>query len=108
MIKIVTYRYFTFILHALAWSIVLFFPYLVSDAGNQYKIGPLPGVYFTLSGCIHMIIFYGNTLFLYPKLLNRAYWWLYIIAAILLILFSMEVKFFILESWFPDALQEAR
>ncbi|HKO81479.1 MAG TPA: hypothetical protein VJU78_13835, partial [Chitinophagaceae bacterium] len=66
MMKIVKYRYFNFILHALAWSIVLLLPYLVSDAGNQYKIGPLPGLYFTLSGIIHMIIFYGNALFLYP------------------------------------------
>ncbi|HTE27717.1 sensor histidine kinase [Flavitalea sp.] len=106
--KIVKYRYFNFIIHALAWSIVLFFPYLVSDADNQYKIGPLPGLYFTLSGVIHMIIFYGNTLFLYPKLLNRAYWWLYIVSAILLIIFSVRVKFYILTSWFPDVLQDAR
>ena len=106
--KIVKYRYFNFILHALAWSIVLFFPYLVSDAGNQYKIGPLPGLYFTLSGTIHMIIFYGNALFLYPKLLNRVYWWLYIISAILLIIFSVKVKFYMLTQWFPDASPDAR
>jgi two-component system LytT family sensor kinase len=107
MMKIVRSRHFTLLLHVLTWSIVLLFPYFISSAGNQYKIGPLPGVYFTLSGCIHMIIFYGNTFFLYPKLLNRAYWWLYIAAVVLLILFSVQVKFFILESWFPDALQEA-
>ncbi|MFC0773342.1 sensor histidine kinase [Terrimonas alba] len=106
--KIVKYRYFYFILHALAWSIVLFLPYLVSDADNQYKIGPLPGLYFTTSGIIHMIIFYGNALFLYPKFLNRAYWWLYIISAVLLIILSVKVKFYILESWFPDVSPEAR
>ncbi|MBA4053407.1 MAG: sensor histidine kinase [Marivirga sp.] len=106
--KIVKYRYFNFILHTLAWSIVLFFPYLVSDADNQYKIGPLPGLYFTSSGIIHMIIFYGNAFFLYPKLLNRAYWWLYIISAILLILFSVKVKFYVLASWFPDVLHDVR
>src|SRR3990170_5443578 len=108
MMKIVKYRHFNFILHALAWSIVLFFPYLVSDAGNQYKIGPLPGLYFTLSGIIHMIIFYANALFLYPKFLNRIYWWLYIISAILLIIFSVRIKFYILESWFPDVVHDAR
>ena len=106
--KIVKYRYFNFILHALAWSIVQLLPYLVSDAGNQYKIGPLPGLYFTLSGIIHMIIFYGNALFLYPKFLNRAYWWLYIISAILLIIISVRIKFYILESWFPNVSQDAR
>jgi two-component system LytT family sensor kinase len=108
MMKIVKYRYFNVILHVLAWSIVLFFPYFVSSAANQYKIGPLPGLYFTLSGIIHMIIFYGNTLFLYPKLLTRAYWLLYIVSVILLIVFSVKVKFYILEWWFPNDLQDAR
>lgn len=108
MMKIIKYRYFNFILHVLAWSIVLFFPFLVSDAGNQYKIGPLPGLYFTLSGIMHMIIFYGNALFLYPKFLNRAYWWLYIVSATLLIIFSVRIKFYILAWWFPDVLQDAR
>ena len=108
MIKIVQYRHFNFILHVLAWSIVLFFPYLVSSAANQYKIGPLPGLYFTLSGIIHMIIFYVNALFLYPKLLNKLYWWLYIVVAILLIFLSGRVKSYMLASGFPDALPDAR
>lgn len=106
--KIVKYRYFSFILHVLAWSIVLFLPYLVSDADNQYKIGPLPGLYFTWSGIIHMIIFYGNAFFLYPKFLNRAYWWLYIVSAVLLIILSVKIKFYMLASWFPDATPDAR
>lgn len=102
------YKYFILLLHALAWSIVLLFPYFISNAGNQYRIGPLPGLYFTLSGIVHMIIFYGNTFFLYPKLLNRAYWWLYIVAAVLLILFSVQLKFYILERWFPLDLQDVK
>lgn len=105
--NIVKHRYFNFLFHALAWSIILLFPYMVSDAGNQYKIGPLPGVYFTLSGIIHMIIFYGNTLFLYPKFLNRNYWWLYILSAIILIILSVRLKFYILERWFPGNLEGA-
>ena len=106
--KIVKYRYFNVILHALLWGIVLFLPYLVSDAGNQYKIGPLPGFYFTFSGIIHMIIFYGNILVLYPKLLNRTYWLLYIVTVILLIIVSFRVKLYVLASWFPDDLQDAK
>lgn len=105
---IVKYRYFNVLLHALVWSIVLFLPYFISSAGNQYKIGPLPGLYFTLSGIIHMIIFYGNAFLLYPKLFNRTYWFLYMISVIVLILFSFWVKFYILERWFPDDLQGAR
>ena len=108
MMKIIKYRYFNFILHVLAWSIVLFLPYLVSDADNQYKIGPLPGLYFTLSSIIHMIIFYGNALFLYPKFLNRRYWWLYIVSAVLLIILSVKVKLYMLASLFPDVSPDAR
>ena len=100
--KVVELRYTNFILHSLVWSIMLFLPYLVSDADNQYKIGPIPGLYFTLSGIIHMIIFYGNALFLYPKFLNRSYWWVYIVSALLLIVFSIRVKFFMLDWWFSD------
>src|SRR5688572_27271304 len=96
MKKIYNYRYFNLILHALAWSIVLCFPYLVSSASDQYKIGPLPGLYFTWSGIIHMIIFYVNALLLYPKLLNRTYWLLYTVSVILLITCSYWVKFYML------------
>jgi hypothetical protein len=108
MMKIVQYRYFNFILHVLVWSIVLAFPYFVSSAANQYKIGPLPGGYFTLSGIIHMIIFYGNAFYLYPSLLNRLYWWVYIVAVVALLYLSVELKFFILAGWFPNALPDAR
>lgn len=108
MLKIVKSRYFNFILHALAWSIVLSFPYLISDADNQYKIGPLPGLYFTLSGIIHMIIFYGNAVFLYPRLFNRTYWLIYIVSAIVLIILSIMVKSYMLTQWFPNAPYDAR
>lgn len=108
MMRIVKYRYFNFVVHALVWSIVLLFPYFISSAGNRYKIGPLPGGYFTLSGIVHMIIFYSNSFLLYPKLLNRVYWWLYIIAVVLLIALSVSVKFFILSTWFPNDFADAR
>lgn len=106
--RIVTYRYFNVVVHALAWSIVLFFPYLVGSSGDHYKIGPLPGLFFTWSGIIHMIIFYVNALFLYPKLLNRVYWLLYILSSILLITCSFLAKSYILTVWFPEALPDAR
>lgn len=108
MMRIIKYKYFTAILHVLAWSIVLFFPFFISSASNQYKIGPLPGLYFTLSGIVHIVIFYTNSLSLYPKLLNRKYWPLYIISVVLLIALSVAVKSNILERGFPDASPDAR
>lgn len=87
---------------------VLFFPYLVADAGNQYKIGPLPGFYFTLSGIVHMAIFYVHAFLLYPKFLNRTYWWLYVAFVVILIFLSVQLKFYILEWRFPNASPDAR
>jgi LytS/YehU family sensor histidine kinase len=95
-------------MHAIVWCIVLFFPYFISNADNQYKIGPLPGFYFTWSGVVHMIIFYTHGFFLYPKLLNRAYWWVYILATISLIVLSVGVKFYILSRWFPNDMANAK
>jgi two-component system, LytTR family, sensor kinase len=108
MKRIIKYRYLYFLLHVLAWSIVLFFPYFISTADSEYKIGPLPGLYFTLSGIIHMVIFYGNTLFMYPKLLNKAWWWVYLIIAILLIILAVKLKLYILALWFPHDFAAAR
>lgn len=108
MARIVTYRYFSFMLHALAWSLVLFLPYLVSDAREQYKIGPLPGLYFTLSGVVHMIVFYGNALLLYPKLLRRVYWPFYIVSLVVMVFLSYQLKLYILATLFPGASPDTR
>lgn len=108
MKKMAKYGYYRYILHGFAWSIVLFFPFFISTADNQYKIGPLPGLYFTLSGLVHMIVFYAHSFYLYPKLLNRAFWWLYLLATISLILLSIATKFYILSKWFPNDLASAK
>lgn len=108
MIRVSAYRHFNLLLHVCAWSVVLFFPYLVSSAHEQFRIGPLPGFYFTLSGLVHIVIFYTNAFALYPKLLNRTYWLLYVVCVVLLIFCSYWVKFYILTTCFPDASHDAR
>jgi two-component system LytT family sensor kinase len=108
MIKLFKYKYFNVLLHVLAWSIVLFFPYLVSSSKDQYRIGPLPGAYFTLSGMVHILVFYVNALFLYPKFLNRTYWPIYAISVVVLIFLSYWVKFRMLAGLFPDFLPDGR
>jgi LytS/YehU family sensor histidine kinase len=95
-------------LHVLAWSIVLFFPFVIGNAVNQYKIGPIPGFYFTLSGLVHIGIFYFNALFLYPRFLNKSYWYIYVVSVVLLIYFSYFIKLQILVNGFPGAEIEAR
>lgn len=88
-------------IHVLIWSILLLLPYIVS---NDYKIGPIPGLFFTISGLIHMGIFYSNAFFFYPRLINK--WWLYIPTAILLVIASFWLKYHILVYWFPDVLKD--
>jgi two-component system LytT family sensor kinase len=92
-------------LHILIWCIVLLLPYLVSTAASGYKIGLIPGAFFTITGFIHIAIFYGNAYYLYPKLFNRRYWGPYILAFVLVVLGSLILKYQILAAWFPDALK---
>jgi hypothetical protein len=92
------------LIHVLIWSILLLLPYIVSTSANDYKIGPIPGLFFTISGLIHMGIFYSNAFFFYPRLINK--WWLYIPTAILLLMCSFWLKYHILASWFPDVLKD--
>jgi two-component system, LytTR family, sensor kinase len=108
MMKLVTYKHFSLLVHVLAWGLVLFFPYLISSEEDQYKVGVLPGLYFTLSGIVHIVVFYLNALFLYPRLLNRRYWPLYIAAVVLLVSFSYAVKLQLLTELFPGISPEAR
>jgi sensor histidine kinase YesM len=77
-------------------------PYLVGSADNGYKIGSIPGSFFTIVNFIHMGIFYGNAYFLYPRFFNRRYWWLYLVLSLLLIAGSFVLKFIILSKGYPE------
>ncbi|HVI47473.1 MAG TPA: histidine kinase [Chitinophaga sp.] len=96
----------TIALHVLIWSMVLIFPYLVSTADQHYRIGPIPGLFFSIATVIHMVIFYGNAFFLYPRLMNRHRWWLYVISAAALVLLTFPLKYRILATWFPEVLKD--
>ncbi|GAB4033121.1 sensor histidine kinase [Spirosoma jeollabukense] len=91
--------------HVLIWSTQLLLPYVVSTAANGYKIGDIPGAFFPAAGLIHMAIFYINAFYLYPKWLNRRFWWLYLLASIALVGSSLELKYHILAFWLPDVLK---
>lgn len=89
-------------LHILIWSIILLLPYLVSDAASNYRMGAIPGPFFTISGVIHMGIFYIHALYIYPRLWNKQWWWLYFPAVLLLIGISFPLKYNIMTHWFPE------
>lgn len=89
-------------LHILIWSALLFLPYLIGSPESNYQIGAIPGLLFTLTGIIHIIIFYGNAYFLYPKLFNKRRWWLYVASSFLLLLFSFRLKYWLLLTYFSQ------
>ncbi|MCW3464549.1 sensor histidine kinase [Chitinophaga nivalis] len=101
-----TSRYIIVSLHVLIWSSLLLLPYFVASAGNQYKIGPVPGPFFTVTGIIHMGIFYGHAGWLYPTFLNRRWWWLYLFLTAVLIIGSFQLKYYLLSAWYPDVLKD--
>ncbi len=101
MKKSAGFKYISYILHLLIWSAVLLLPYFVSNSVNEYKIGLIPGLLFTEAAMANIVVFYFNALYLYPKLFNRRYWWLYIASSILLIVGSIKLKLFIITTWYP-------
>lgn len=91
-------------IHITTWSVILLLPYLLSSASQQYRIGGIPGSFFTIAGLIHAGIFYFNAFYLYPKLARGLHWWLYVPAAILLIALSLMLKYQLAARWYPDVM----
>lgn len=99
-------QHINWMLHILIWSALLLLPYLIGSASDQYRIGVLPGLAFSAFGIIHLLVFYTNAFFLVPRLLNRRRWWLYIPAALLLLVLSLILKFTLLKTGYPGLLQD--
>lgn len=89
-------------IHIGVWATILLLPYLVSSAGEGYKIGGLPAAFFVLAGIIHAGIFYFNAFYLYPKLARGWHWWLYVPCAIALITASFALKYQLVARLFPE------
>lgn len=90
-------------IHILIWSLMLFLPYYIANPPD-FKIGPIPGLFFTLAGAVHIFIFYVNAYYLYPKFLNLRFWWLYFVLVVLLLMVSFQLKHLILITWFPTVI----
>lgn len=103
----VNLKYIIYMLHLLIWSGLLLLPYLVSNSANEYRVGTIPGLVFSATVLVNMVIFYANTFYLYPRLYNKRYWWLYIIAIILLLLASFRAKFYLINILSPVILKRA-
>ena len=106
MKTIIKTRQIVILFHVLIWGTILLLPYFVSSAANGYKIGAVPGLLFTITGLIHMAIFYINVFYLYPRFYNRRFWLLYILTSIVLVFGSFWLKYHIMADWFSEIIRD--
>lgn len=87
-------------LHVLIWGALMALPHLLTT-GTQTPPGALPGSFWFISTLIHICAFYFNAYFLYPRWMNRRYWWLYLPALAALVLGINYIKTAILAVFYP-------
>jgi len=92
--KLPSAGYFNTGIHILIWSLLLAIPTLVFQ-GRSYT--GLPHGFFLLSALYHIAVFYLNAYILYPRLLNRKTWWLYILSLATLFIASYFGKVLLLQ-----------
>ncbi|HEX6426524.1 MAG TPA: hypothetical protein VF008_02515, partial [Niastella sp.] len=81
-------------IHAAVWILLLGVPGII--LWGQEFFG-LSATFYLLTTLYHIGLFYLNAFYLYPKLLNRRTWWLYIICLLAIIIISGMAKVFILQ-----------
>ena len=77
-------------IHVAVWSLLFVVPLLIFQHVPQY-IG-LPQGYFVITNLYHIGLFYLNAYYLYPRLFNKKWWWLYVIALIAIVRVSFYLK----------------
>lgn len=95
-------KYFSRNLHILIWLIVLAIPTIAfwGQASEE-----LTQWFYFISSLYNIAFFYFNAYFLYPKLLNRNFWWLYVPALAVTIWFSFRLKLLLLRMMTEAELQ---
>jgi signal transduction histidine kinase len=81
-------------IHAAVWILLLGVPGIL--LWDEQFFGLSTGFYL-LTTLYHIGLFYFNAFYLYPKLLNKRTWWLYIICLIAIVGFSGFAKAFFLQ-----------
>ncbi len=95
-------RSIVIVLHVVFWSLLLLFPFFFSVPGRPFSVvGGLPLPFYLISVLICLLLFYGNALFLYPRLCNKRWWWGYLFALLFIFSLAQQLKIIILTHWFP-------
>ncbi|MEP6951069.1 MAG: histidine kinase [Ginsengibacter sp.] len=87
-------KYFTPGIHFLIWIVLLGIPTLIF--GNRTFLG-LQRNFFFITNICHIGLFYLNALFLYPRLLTKKRWPLYILTLAAIVAFSYYAKLYLLK-----------
>jgi two-component system, LytTR family, sensor kinase len=91
-------KYFNVSMHLVVWGLLFSIPALFIPW--QPFLG-LPHMFFPVTTLFHIGIFYLNAYLLFPKLVTKKYWWLYIISIAAVIFISWHIKVYFL-SLDPD------
>lgn len=76
-------------------------PHLLS--GNQATVpGALPGNFWLISSILHIGAFYLNAYVLYPRWLNKRFWWLYLLSIAAMVAAINFIKIGVLAAFFPQ------
>lgn len=81
-------------IHAAVWILLLGVPGIL--LWDQQFFG-LPAAFYLLTTLYHIGLFYFNAFYLYPKLLNKRTWWLYLISLVAIVCLSGFAKVFFLQ-----------
>ncbi len=92
--KLLRPGYFAPALHIIIWMLLLIIPSILF--WNQNFFG-LTHRFFFITSLYHIGFFYFNAYFLYPKLLTRKRWWLYLLSIAAILIASYQIKIYILQ-----------
>lgn len=81
-------------IHILIWSLLLVIPVIFVQ--NESYMG-LPRNFFLITNLYNIGLFYLNAYIFYPRLLNRRWWWLYLISIVAIFILTYHLKLFFLE-----------
>ncbi|AEV97854.1 hypothetical protein A4D02_15590 [Niastella koreensis] len=80
-------------IHAAVWILLLGIPGIMFWDTSFFG---LPAAFYLLTTLYHIGLFYFNAFYLYPKLLNKRTWWLYLICLVAIVCLSGFAKVFLL------------
>ena len=96
-------KYFIPFIHFLFWSMLLLLPLFLMPGHNLPTAGTdMPDQAFTISNLFHLVLFYFNAWYLYPRLINKRRWGIYIFCLVVLIAVSYYIKLFLIQWWYPS------